>query len=199
MFKNSLPNVFRNVRELSCVIGESSPLRLIGKLVFYASGLTRIHNPDSVEALCEECFSGCRSLSFVKFGTFSSLKLISKKAFCSSSLFEICIPDSVEVICGECFYSCMCLLRMTFGESSSLKRLGNLALCDTILRSFAFPESVACVGESLFSGRRTARCVMYDINYSLDACDGLLLGKDRRACSSHIGVLQRAVIRLRLH
>ena len=135
-----------------------------------------------------------RSLSFVKFGTFSSLKLISKKAFCSSSLFEICIPDSVEVICGECFYSCMCLLRMTFGESSSLKRLGNLALCDTILRSFAFPESVACVGESLFSGRRTARCVMYDINYSLDACDGLLLGKDRRACSSHIGVLQRAVI-----
>ena len=35
---------------------------------------------------------------------------------------------------------------------------------------------------------------VYDINYSLDACDGLLLGKDRRACSSHIGVLQRAAI-----
>ena len=42
--------------------------------------------PDSVEELCDGCFSGCTSLSRVTFGDSSSLKLIGKKAFSKSSV-----------------------------------------------------------------------------------------------------------------
>ena len=80
---------------------------------------------DSIEELCEKCFSLCKSLSRVTFGESSSLKLIGRLAFQGSGVREIHIPDGVEKLYEECFRGCWRLSRVTFGESSSLKLIGS--------------------------------------------------------------------------
>ena len=54
--------------------GESSSLKLIGNKAFFRSGVYEIHIPNSVEELCDGCFSECENLSRVTFGESSSLK-----------------------------------------------------------------------------------------------------------------------------
>ena len=80
--------------------------------------------PDSVEELCDNCFSRCRSLSHVTFNESSSLKRIGIEAFLSSGLVEFLLPDSVEELCDRCFAECLKLCRVTSSESSSLSQIG---------------------------------------------------------------------------
>ena len=61
-------------------------------------GLDEVSIPDSVESICEECFSGCRSLVSVRFGPASSLKWIGNKAFGAGSLQEIHAPGIIQRI-----------------------------------------------------------------------------------------------------
>ena len=58
--------------------GETSSLKRIGNLAFFASGLCEIHIPDNVVEIGSECFAWCKSLSRVTFGESSGLKRIEK-------------------------------------------------------------------------------------------------------------------------
>ena len=98
--------------------------------------------PDSVEELCEQCFSETKRLLHVTFGESSSLKKIGKRAFYQSGLREIHIPDSVEELCEECFSECETLFRVVFGESSSLRTIGERAFYQSGLREIPIPDSV---------------------------------------------------------
>ena len=62
----------------------------------YIGNVMEVIPPDSVEELCEERFSACKTLSCVTFGESSSLKLIGKRAFDKAGLREIHIPDGVK-------------------------------------------------------------------------------------------------------
>ena len=77
--------------------------------------------PDSVEELCDRCFSSCISLSHIRFGELPSLKRIGIQALRGTGLTETHIPDGVEELCGKCFSLSENLLRITFGESATLK------------------------------------------------------------------------------
>ena len=98
--------------------------------------------PDSVEELCDRCFSWCKSLSRCSFGQSSSLKRIGIAAFAFSDLREIHIPQSVEELCNKCFFFCMGLERITFDESSSLMLVDPDAFRGTALREIRIPPSV---------------------------------------------------------
>ena len=72
---------------------------------FKASGVRKIHFPDSVEEICEESFLWCHSLSLVTFSVSSSLKRIGGLAFWESGVREIHLPAGVEPIPGDAFSS----------------------------------------------------------------------------------------------
>ena len=79
--------------------GESSSLRRIGVKVFSYDGwwgcsLIEIHIPDSVEEICDCCFSGCQSSLRVTFGESSALKRVHSKAFPESVLKRISLPPA---------------------------------------------------------------------------------------------------------
>jgi hypothetical protein len=67
------------------------------------SALISIIVPKSVEVLCKECFSNCKSLTSVIFEFDSKLQRIEESAFAENSLTSIHVPKSVEVVCKECF------------------------------------------------------------------------------------------------
>ena len=150
--------------------------------------------PDSVEELCDLCFSRCSSLSRVTFGTSSSLKMIGKDAFSDSGLSEIHIPDSVEELCDLCFSRCSSLSRVTFGTSSSLKRIGPMTFCCSRLSSFSFPAGVVSVGGGLFSGCPLQHFVICDIASFFRVDTFLLLSQDRRFCYGCIGQVKEVII-----
>ena len=75
-----------------------------------------IHIPNSVDELCEGCFSDCLSLSRVTFGNSSFLKSIGKGAFSGSRVGDIHIPGGAEQICESAVYECDSL--QMFGSDS---------------------------------------------------------------------------------
>ena len=99
--------------------------------------------PESVEELCDRCFSCCISLSRIRFGVLSSLKRIGITAFRGTGLKEIHIPNGVEELCGKCFFLSENLLRITFGESSTLKRIGYKAFSLCSLAEIQIPDHLA--------------------------------------------------------
>jgi hypothetical protein len=70
---------------------------------FSPSSLQSIVIPSSVEFICRESFSDCKSLSSVLFELSSSLKTIGSAAFSGSSLHSIVLPRQVEEIDGDAF------------------------------------------------------------------------------------------------
>ena len=74
-------------------------MKLIRKELFRGTGVLKIDIPDGVEALYDECFSQCASLSRVTFGESSSLKLIGKEAFYGSGVREIHAPARAKMVC----------------------------------------------------------------------------------------------------
>jgi hypothetical protein len=65
-------------------------------------GLTAIHMRASIEVICGECFSSCKSLVSVTFAVDCKLSRLEQDAFSESGLTAIHIPASVEVICAYC-------------------------------------------------------------------------------------------------
>ena len=122
---------------------------------------------DSVEELCESCFSECKSLSRVTFGESSSLKLIGKRAFYRSGLVEIHIPDGVEELCESCFCDCKSLSRVTFGELSSLKLIGTWAFRWSGLVEIHIPDSVEELCNCCFSECKSLSRVTFGESSSL--------------------------------
>ena len=64
--------------------------------------------PDSIEELCDLCFSRCSSLSRVTFGAFSLLKRIGTMTFMRCSLHGIHTPASVALVA----MFAICVLRL---------------------------------------------------------------------------------------
>ena len=60
--------------------GKSS-LKVIGIHAFFWSGLKEVHVLDSVEGVCEGCFSGCDKLSRVSLRDSTTLKWLNADAF----------------------------------------------------------------------------------------------------------------------
>ena len=54
--------------------GSSSSLERIGVECFRGSGVEEVSIPDSVRELHHKCFSGCKSLRRITFGSSSSLE-----------------------------------------------------------------------------------------------------------------------------
>ena len=116
----------------------------------YVKEVEEVAIPDSVEELCDRCFSGCISLSRIRFGELSSLKRIGVKAFFGTGLKEIHIPDGVEELCDKCFSLSENLLRITFGESSTLKRIGCKTFYSSDLSEIHIPDSVEEICDKCF-------------------------------------------------
>jgi hypothetical protein len=62
------------------------------------SVLKSIIIPKSVEVLCKECFSNCKSLTSITFESDSRLQRIEERAFAGTGLKSIIVPSSVEVL-----------------------------------------------------------------------------------------------------
>ena len=78
--------------------GRCSSLERVGVEAF--SGVVRgcpikaVSIPDGVRELCDRCFAGCRSLSYLRFGACRSLESIGADSFSGTELGPMCIPEN---------------------------------------------------------------------------------------------------------
>jgi hypothetical protein len=113
--------------------------------------LKQIEIPKSVEILCSECFSGCKSFEMIKFKSPSTLTRIESKAFSSSGLKQIEIPKTVEILCSECFRDCQSFEMIKFESPSTLTRINSKAFAFSGLKQIEIPISVEFIAGSAFS------------------------------------------------
>jgi hypothetical protein len=73
------------------------------------------------EAICERCFSGCKSLASVTFDADTKVSRFEGSAFSKSGLTSIHIPSSVEMTCESCFSECKSLASVTHDPDSKLR------------------------------------------------------------------------------
>ena len=141
--------------------GPSPSVKRFGERAFSGllgdSQIKEIAVPDSVEEICQECFTCCRKLERVIFGANSSLKRIGALAFGgefmgqASPLKEMKFPDSLEEIGDRCFRNCQTLSVVRFSERSSLRCIGAQAFWNTGLEAVVLPDGVEQIGENAFN------------------------------------------------
>ena len=106
--------------------------------------------PDSVDSICDGCFSECESLSCVTFGRYCALKRIGIDTLSRSKLTEIHHPESIEELYDNCFHWCSRLARVTLGASLSLKRIGMQAFSTACMVQIHIPDSIEELDEKCF-------------------------------------------------
>ena len=117
--------------------------------------------PNFVRELCENCFSGSKSLQCVRFGASSCLERIGAGAFRWTSVERITIPDGVVDLDEASFCGCESLQRVTIGVLSHLERISAWAFCETIVESMTIPDSVVELGDKCFRGCRSLKHVTF--------------------------------------
>ena len=135
--------------------------------------------PDSVEELCESCFSRYSSISRVTFGESSSLKLIGEMAFCGTGL-TCFLLGSVSSIGGSSFSECQpegfCDNNHLFEGFDGLLLSRRQRLCCSCigeLKEVVVAESVEELCEKCFYGCKSLSRVTFDESSSLK-----LIGKE---------------------
>ncbi len=105
--------------------------------------------PDSVTAISESAFSGCKSLTSIVIP--DSVTSIGASAFSGcKKLTSIVIPDSVTSIGEKAFSDCSSLTSIVI--PGSVTSIGEKAFSDcSSLTSIVIPDSVTSIGEKAFS------------------------------------------------
>jgi hypothetical protein len=132
----------------------------------------------SYEVICEDCFSGCKSLASVTFDSNSKMSRFDVCAFSWSGLTSIYIPSLVEVICESCFSQCKSLVSVTFDSDIKVSPFDRCAFYQTGLISIHIPSSVEVICEGCFSGCKSLASVTHDPDSKLrPTLSGLLAGR----------------------
>ncbi|KAL3931203.1 MAG: hypothetical protein SGBAC_011415 [Bacillariaceae sp.] len=135
-----------------------SALQIIGRRAFCkCTALKEIEIPPSVTAIEEYAFSGCHSLTRVRFHEDGALTTIEMAAFIfCSSLTDISIPSSVNTIQDLAFGKCKCLARVSFQEG--LKMIEGFGFGDcTKLEYVGIPGSLEVLGGTALCGCTSLR------------------------------------------
>ena len=114
--------------------------------------LREVSIPNNVRELCDRCFSGCKSLCRVTFGSSSSLERIGVSCFGWSGVEDVSIPDGVRELCHHCFSGCESLRRVNFGSSSLLKRSGAVCFEGSVVEDVSIPDDVRELCDRCFCG-----------------------------------------------
>jgi hypothetical protein len=115
--------------------------------------------PGEIEQIRERCFSSCKTVRMVRFGSMSQLSAIDAAAFAScASLITINIPSTVTFLGQACFAYCPSLRTVSFCPGSLLEciPIQAFAVC-RVLESVVLPRSVKILEVSCF--RRCAKLV----------------------------------------
>jgi hypothetical protein len=121
-------------------------------LIRYFGVEQEVHIGADVATIGAGCFSLCRSLLTVKFGSGCQISNLSESAFAGcSSLASICIPSSIQTISKSCFADCTNLSNVTFEIGSRLTNLGESAFAGcSSLESICVPSSIETISRCCF-------------------------------------------------
>ena len=157
------------------------PVTSIGKRAFINSTVSKVILPDTVIAILEEAFNGCRKLCHIDLP--NSVKIIQDSAFNSCTILtdinlptklstiggfcfancglkQILLPDSLKEIPSYCFYNCNNLSFINLGNKVTTVK--NNAFDGTKIIKLVFPQSVKnvsyCVFGEAYLGKNTVEC-----------------------------------------
>jgi uncharacterized radical SAM superfamily Fe-S cluster-containing enzyme len=85
----------------SVTFESNSRLQRFEEYAFAGSGLKAIQVPASVEVLCSQCFSECKSLTSVTSESNSKLQRVEESAFAGSGLTDLFLPNSIHFLSGS--------------------------------------------------------------------------------------------------
>lgn len=135
----------------------------IGNAAFaWSESLEKVVLPAKLEEISRSCFSGCESLTEVKFG--SKITTIGADAFYKcTSLKTINLPSSLEEIKGGAFRKCIALKDINF--NNKLEIIGDRAFQSANrLKSVALPSSIKVVKERVFEDCIDLEKVVFNSN-----------------------------------
>ena len=155
----------------------------IGNLAFYNFPLLgSVTIGPSVTAIGMYAFSGCRSLSIVKFEGSSSLETIGDVAFNEcTALQKIDLPGSLRTIEGNAFINCSSLRSVTIPYGTETIEDKAFYGCSA-LTSVSIPASVTSVGVNPFLDCSALGSItVAEENTAYKSVDGVLFRRDGEA------------------
>ncbi|KAK8893013.1 hypothetical protein M9Y10_030270 [Tritrichomonas musculus] len=124
----------------------------------HSTALKRVHLPNSLRSIGDECFIDCQSLERLDFEPVTKIKEIPKFCFAFSGLKNIRLPLSVEIIQDSSFCNCHNLKSVNLIDTNA-KYIGNNAFSDCKLNEIKLPSSVRFIGINAFAGNRSLRLI----------------------------------------
>lgn len=163
---------FYNVRTLNYVtFGEN--MTFIPELLFYRSGLKKLHIPQNIIEIKRHAFAYCDLLEEIDLG--NSIECINACAFNGcTSLKKVVIPNSIDNI-ETCFIDCSSLEEVVL--SNSIKYINRAFIGCEKLTSITVPNSVIEMIHA-FVGCKNLRSVnvpenIKDLNHTFEGCESL--------------------------
>ena len=143
------PAPWYSLRDSIYTVTMADGITHIGDYAFYASKVTNLTIPSSVESIGAYAFMGCTGLTSITIP--EGVTYIGKYAFSNACPTTVTIASTVETIDEGAFYWSTSLTSLTFTEPSSLTTIGDKAFyyC-CYLTSLTLPESVQTIGEYAF-------------------------------------------------
>jgi hypothetical protein len=107
--------------------------------------------PDDIEQIGEQCFTLCKTIRFVRFGSMSRLSSIESSAFMKCSrLAAIAIPSGVTFLGEGCFSLCSALVTVSFGAGSQINTIPARAFSGCRFQTIVLPSTVNTLESSCF-------------------------------------------------
>ena len=146
--------IFRNTKALKSIVLPNS-VKVIGANLFEGSGIESVQLPESLTAISEYAFTGCKNLK------------------------NLVVPNSVVAIYDYAFYDCEALTNVTLG--SSVESLGTAIFVNcTSLESLSIPASVKSIAGNIFINCPKLANIAFDsANTSYVYENGMLMDADK--------------------
>ena len=135
---------------------DGQPVVSIGEKVFKNTTVSEVILPDSIKAILEEAFSGCKRLQHIDLP--DSVEYLGGRCFVSSGLTALRFPDRLKIIPGGCCSGCANLSDVTFGQQLQTIKWAAFETC-TKLRTVSFPESLLRVDHDAFEKTAITRFI----------------------------------------